>query len=520
MVNYSTKHKSPNSNSVMLKTLSEANAYFENKLGTTILGEGIKEIFSDEAMFNTYIEKLTEDIANPTEAENMRTLMENARMQTLMESATAGIAPVASLTLPTLRVMWAKTGLVHAIPTEPVKSNAFSVSYNRPCIVDEEGNKHYLPEALDEDAHLGDKKHLEEGALALPLTAHDLLGAVGCSKATGDSVDRNFAITSVTVGDTEYAIKRSEGKLDINDRLYVEVKDENGNLVDIVFGNVDLWNGVMNAVSMNGKVESIKIAGYVASDAHNHATNITFEMVRKDFEIGTGDHFEAALPIEFLQDTMATYSIDGTTEVVDVMSNIVAQKLDMEIFNFVKACYDGTNAKYFGEFDLRPSASYAGNPKDWREELKTVVDFLASKIKSETHVYSGYFVLMGNPVDMMLLPNVNWTFNSAVDTQSGIEVSYSLGAMSGSNKYNLVSSDLIPMGAVYMLFVPTIQNYKTIVYYPYTYNIVNQGYLNTRTPNVPSIMMTKRHTIEEFVPLVCKINILNNTAQMLAQLPR
>lgn len=522
-VEYITPHKASNVNPTMRKTLSEANEFFTQKYGTTVLGEGIKEIMTDENFFSKYVDTLLEGISDPTEAENLRTLMENARMQTLTESATAGIAPVASLTLPTLRVMWAKTGLVHAMPTEPVKTNAFSVSFNRPIIIDENGDKHYLPECLDENPQLGDKKHLTEDALKLPLNGYDLLGAVGCSKASGDSIDRNFAIVSVVIDGTEYAIQRKDGKLDINERLYVEVKDPaTKEVIDIVFGSVDLWNGTMNAVCMNGKVESVKIQGYVASDAHNHATNISFEMERQDFKIGTGDHFEAALPVEFLQDTMATYSIDGTTEVADVMSNVIAQKLDMEIFEFVKAVYDGTNAKYFGEFDLRPSASYAGNPKDWREELKTVVDFLASKMKSETHVYQGYFVIMGNPVDMMLLPNVNWTFNSAVDTQSGIEVAYSLGAMSGSNKYNLISSDLIPMGAMFVLFVPTIQNYKTLCYYPYTFNMMNvgSGYLNTRTPNVPSIVMTKRHTIESFMPLVCKINILNNTADMLAKLPR
>lgn len=519
MVEYTTKHKTVQNNALMT-ILSEADEYFVNKVGTTILGEGFKDIISDEDAFNKYVNKLTEDITDQTEADSLRILMENARLQTLTEASTSGIAPVASLTLPTLRVMWARTGLVHAVPTEPVKSNAFSVSYNRPCIVDEEGNKHYLPEALDMDAHLGDKKALEDGPIALPAEDHDLLGAVGCSKATGDSVDRNFAIVSATIDDKEYMVNIKEGKLDINDRVYLEVKDENGAVLDIVFAAVDLWNGILNATSMKGKVTSIKIRGFVASDAHNHATNITFEMVRRDFQIGTGDHFEAALPIEFLQDTMATYSIDGTTEVVDVMSNIVAQKLDMEIFNFVKQSYDSTNAKYYGEFDLRPASSYAGAPKDWREELKTIIDNLASTMKSDTHVYQGYFVLFGNPVDTQLLPNVNWTFNSTVDTQSGIEVSYSLGAMSGSNKYNIVSSDIIPRGAIYGLFVPTIQNYKTIVYYPYTFSVINQGYLNTRTPNVPSIMVTKRHTIEEFTPLVFKIDILNNTAMMLASLPR
>lgn len=521
MVEYKVRHRDPNT-SVLGKILSESNEYFQQKEHVSILGEGIKDIFSDDTLFNEYTEKLCEGISDQTELTNVKNLMENARFNTLSESSTSGIAPVAALTLPTLRVMWARTGIIRAFPTEPVKSNAFSVSYNRPCIVDEDGNKHYLPEALDEDAHLGDKKSLERDALTLPLKDYDLLGAVGCSKATGDSVDRNFRIVSATINDKEVVVKRDAGRLDINDRLYVEVEDVKTGDKDIIFGSVDLWNGTMNAVAMNGNVTEIKIIGYVASDAHNHATNITFDMVRKDFTIGTGDHFEAALPIEFLQDTMATYNIDGTTECVDILSNIVAQKLDMEIFNFLKDCYNETEDHYYGEFDVRPASQFAGQPKDWREELKTVIDYIAASMKTETHIYNGYFAIFGNPVDMMLLPNVSWTFNSAVDTQSGIEVNYSLGAMSGQNRYSLVSSDLIEKGAMYMLFIPTIPNYKSLVYYPYTFNMVNpgSGYLNTRTQNVPSLMVTKRHTYWNFNNLVAKINITNNDAKMLASLAR
>lgn len=525
-VEYITRQHTTN-DGAFAKLMRESSEYFQQKDHVSILGEGIKDIFADDILFNKYIDKLTEG-TDASEAEVLRTLMENARINTFAESSTSGISPVASLTLPTLRVLWARTGLVKAIPTEPVKQNAFAVTYNKPCIVDELGNKHYLPEALDDNSRLGDKKRLEEDAIALPASKHDLLAAVGCSKAVGDSVDRNFYIKSATIEvdskDLEVVLKRENSKLDINDRFYAEVNYKSADglteVNDIVFGSVNLWDGVMNAVSMNAKVKAIKVVGFVASDAHNYATNITFEQVRKDFTIGTGDHFEASLPIEFLQDSMATYNIDGTTEVVDVMSNIIAQKLDMEIFDYVKSVYEGTNAQYFGEFDLRPAATFAGQPKDWRDELKTVVDRIAAGMKSDYHLYNGYFVIMGNPVDMMILPNVNWTFNSAVDTQSGVEVGYNLGAMSGQNRYNLVSTDLILQGDIYMLFVPTITNYKSVVYYPYTFNVCSQGYLNTRTSNVPSIMVTKRHTIEHFSSLVARIRIINNTADMLANLPR
>lgn len=516
-VEYTMRHRDKVSGE-FYNTLNETYQYFKNKNGVSILGEGIKEILSDDSLFESYVDKLCEDI-NPSMAEDTRMLMENARTNILLESSTSGIAPVAALTFPSLRVMWARTALIHAIPTEVVKSNAFAVSFNRPFIVTEDGDKLYLPEALDNDVELGDLKSLDKEYKELPIKELDLLGEVGCSKATGDSIDRKFRISAYKIGDEEVEVPTTVGVLDINDRLYLECKNSDGTVTDILFGSVDLWNGIMNLVSMNGNVTEVKIQGYVAADAHNHSTNISFEMKRRDIQIGTGEHFEASLPIEFLQDAMATYNVDGTAEVTDIMTNIIAQKLDMDLFKFIKNVYNGTNGKYFGKFDVRPSASFAHSPKEWREEMKTVIDLLASTMCKETHIYQGYFVIMGSPIDTALLPNTNWTFNHTVDAMSGVETNYNLGAMNGANKYLIVSSDLIPNGDMYIIFVPTLPNYMSVKYYPYSFN-VSDKYLNTRVQNVPSLTMFKRQTIEEFSPWIMRLSILNNNVDMLNNLPR
>lgn len=510
-VEYRVEHNSI-MNDEFSQMLRETHEYFRQHEHVSILGEGIKDILGDTSLFSNYVDKLTEG-TNATEEENLRTLMENARVNTFLESATAGVQPVAALTFPVIRKLWAKTGLKNAVPTETVKSNAFSVSFNKPFIIDEKGNRHYLPEALRDNKNtIGEKKRLTEDVLTLPLEAHDLLGAVGCSKATGDSIDLNFTICAVVLkSGKEVKITRQAGLLDPNRKLYVEVVD--GDVKDTVFGYVDLVNGTINAVSLKGEVTGIKILGYVATDAHNRATNISFEIDKRDFTIGTGEHFEASLPIEFLQDAMATYQIDGATEVVDTMSNVIAQKLDQEIHNFLLGVYDGTNQKYLGEFDLRPSAAFAGQPKDWREEIKTVIDYFATKIKSDSYAYQGYFTLIGNPLDMMIIPNVNWTFNHTTDTQSGVEVDYNIGAISGQHRYTLVSSDLVPQGEIMMLFIPTTNKFMSVKYYPYTFNVVN-NYLNTQRSALPNIMMTKRHTMEEFLPLIGKIKVKNNDGSL------
>lgn len=505
------------------QTLRESAEYFLQTQQVNILGEGYRDVITDTQVFSQYVNKLVEGL-EATEEAQMRTLLENNRATVLQESAVASIPPITSLAMPTIRKMWAKIALKYAIPTEPVKSPAFSVSFSRPYIKDKvTGKKHYLPESLrDLNNGLAEKTKLSQEFHTLPLDSKDLLAEVGATAQAGDAIDRQFYITGVQI---EVADAKGENpvtkevtlksKLDINNRLYADVtaKHTDGTVVtDVLMGGVDPERGTVNLASLRGKVKGVKFLGFVSSEAHNRATNVSFDIERRDINIGTGEHIEASLPLEMLTDTMAMYNIDGASEVVDVMSNITAQKVDQEIYNFLDASFTA-NPTYRGVFDVHPSPQFAGNPKDWLEEIKRVIDHQATKMKSQTYYYQGYFVIVGNPLDTQIIPNVTWTFNHVSDSKNGIDVDYSIGAISGANRYTIISSDLIPQGELTMFFVPLTNKFLTVKYYPYTFNVVH-NYLNTQNPNIPSIMMTKRHTIEEFLPMVIKIEIKNNDGSL------
>jgi hypothetical protein len=507
------------------QTFKESAEYFLQTQQVNILGEGFRDVITDNQTFRTYTDKLVEGL-DATEEAHMRTLLENNRTTILQESVVAGIPPIASLAMPTLRKFWAKVALKYAIPTEPVKTPVFQVSFSKPYIQDPvTKEKHYLPDGLrDLNNGLAEKVKLSVAPYSLPLDNKDLLADVGASHLAGDAIDRQFLVTSVVITavdagglNPEEKTVQVRSKMDINNRLYVEVsaKHSDGTAVaDVLMGGVDPEKGTVNLVALRGNAKSVVFQGFVSSEAHNRATNVSFDLERRDITIGTGEHIEASLPLEMLTDTMAMYNIDGASEVVDVMSNVTAQKVDQEIYNFLDASF---NAKptYKGKFNVHPAPQFAGNPKNWLEEIKRVIDFYATKIKSETYYYQGYFVIVGNPLDTQLIPNVSWTFNHVSDSQNGIDVDYSIGAMSGSNRYTIVASDLIPAGELTMFFVPLTNKFMTVKYYPYTFNVVH-NYLNTVNPNIPSIMMTKRHTIEEFLPMVCKIEILNNNGSLTA----
>jgi hypothetical protein len=456
--------------------------------------------------------------------------MENARLSMLQEASVSGVQQIAGLAMPTIRKMWAKVALKHAIPTEVVKTPRFSISYTKAYVIDgETGERHELPDAIN-DIH-NNKLELKRLA-STPITLDNKVATQNLFELAGDgyvpnkdSIDKNFWVDTVTIEGVADPVRIHE-KSDIHANIYAQVRakldtpvdadnpDAEENFVtDTLFGKVDYDTGILNLACMAGKITAVTVDGRVSQEYNDKGDSISFDVLTKDVVIGVGTHINAPLPIEWLQDTMAIYNIDGAAEVIDLMSQTVAQKLELEIYNFLKNSIEVNDVPYRYEFDIIPSAGYAGPPKAWREELKTVIDYAAIRIKKDSKFHSGKFVLIGSPIDMQLIPNVDWVFNHSNEEMGGVEVGFNLGAYSGSNRYELVSSDLVPDGEIIMMFVPGIDRLMTYKYFPYTFN-VEKGYRDPNTPNVPSVMMTKRHTIEEFTALIASITIHNNIGKV------
>ena len=134
-------------------------------------------------------------------------------------------------------------------------------------------------------------------------------------------------------------------------------------------------------------------------------------------------------------------------------------------------------------------------------------------MRSDSHYPGGKFIIIGNPLDIQLISNINWVFNSSSqDEVSGVEVTYSVGHYSGANYYQVLSSDYVPQGQLRIVFYPSQPDQMTYKYYPYTFNIENtqSGYRDPNNQNVPAIVMAKRHTFEEFKPLQAVVAITNN----------
>lgn len=515
--------------------LKEAHEYFNEQNIDMIAG--YNEIISEDSLFEAYVNKLTKGL-DADESAQISQILENQRLVQLQESTVNQISPISGLAMPTVRKMWSKTALKNAIPTETAKVPAFTISWMSPYLRTPDGTKHQLPKAVRNQNDLNEQPKVYAEKIAVPVTNNlfelSITGGKEAAIINRDAINPKIKIKSVFIkvpadggNEVEKEVIVNAG-LNVSNMFNIQVEEmsveadptKRTKVTDQLIGSLNCETGDFTFMSAMNKITGFTFYGTLTHENNKRTDSVSFDIEKKDIRIGTGAHLQAPLPIEFLQDTLALYNIDATVESVDLMSQVTAQKLDLEIIKFFDDSFVTSGSPFVGAFDVKPSAGFAGSPTEWRKEIRTMINWWADKLKSSALFSEGYFVIYGNPLDINLIPEINWQFKSvgqgAQGERGGVTINYDFGVMTFNNIFQVVSSDNVPQGELTMFFVPTTDKYMTYKYYPYTFNIEKGGYINDQMPNVPSIMMTKRHTIEELVPMQVKIKILNNNGQIIS----
>jgi hypothetical protein len=558
-------------NSVLLET----NDFFKSQ-GINIIGEGYKEIATNQQLFESYVEALTEGVSADHEAALVQ-LMQNTNAGILRESSLSGIAPIASLSMPVIRKLWPKFALKDALKTEVAKTPRFVVSYMKPYMFKGTEEKIYLPKGLSEyagDVGLGSLKdtyvtatvsllgassvvNVDFGTAASGYTLTNAALVLGTgitgSRTVRQPLDSELRVTTLAIlatkssnPDLVYYIKVPTHKIDVTGSIFLNfdagTKVYSDAATTTVATGVTLTGQVLVRADLQKATALVASIGFVvtglasgyalsyvsaivkagvSTEFNETGFSVGFDVGRLDIDVPTGQHINAPLPIEALNDMMALYQIDGTKETVDLMTNVFAQRLDIEVLEFIKNSFRNqpgvaefsnypTSSRYDLVFDVRPSAGFAGSPKAWREELKPQIDFLSQRIKNQTYLQSGIFTIIGNPLDVQLLTNVDWQFRGGQGaSMDGVDVDYSIGTYIGANAYRVIASVNVPAGAMFLVFTPNSETQMTYKYFPYTFS-TEMGYIDPNRSRVPSIMMTKRHAFAEFLPAVGRILVANN----------
>lgn len=572
------------SNDAVNSVINETFERYQSE-GMNIFGRGWEEFLSEETLYSDLIENYATGMEADT-AEAYTTLANNLRVATVSEQVISNISPIASLAPAILRKFFPKICIKDALPSEVTTVPVFKIGYLIPYMVDLDGNKLELPKAIREKFAANDGSAPYGRQLRPLFTGWiPSATAAGVNLLSNNTYKPAFFTSGKTGADKSYTIdanfRVTRLKIDLNDvadnnpaNLTVEVpvnilKDINSNLfgnfthtVDltkevsningssslldtdliapaltitgVVFGHIDTSNGdfmlqtkvnkidVSETVELDPEVSDIKITAFLSPEMHNYAESVTFELRNKEVQIGAGSHLSSPVPIEFLQDTLAMFKIDGSLKIIDLMSTALAQGVDAEAWNFLLNSYINNNldsvdllgnigSGYSRSFNVIPPKEFVGRPKDWREEIKDLIDYLAIKLRNDLSYPGGKFVILANPLDARLITNINWVYSASNSERDGVQINYSVGNFQGANYYQIVSTENIPAGYMRIFFFPSQEDQMTYKYFPYTFNIESNGtYRDPNNPNVPAIMMTKRHTFEEFVPLQGVIQVLNN----------
>ena len=276
---------------------------------------------------------------------------------------------------------------------------------------------------------------------------------------------------------------------------------------------------VGSKVEAHGYLLYVELKAGVSSEYNEDSWSVGFDIARQDIDIPTGQHLNAPLPVEALNDMMALYQrLMVQKKLLIWWPNIFAQRLDLEVLDFIRDSWvnqpgneafrlDGypDYSEYTFVFDCKPAAGFAGSPKAWREEIKPMIDHLAQKIKNQTYLQAGTFTIVANPLDVQILANVDWQYRGGQGgNMDGVDVDYSVGTYVGANAYRVIASTNVPAGAMYMLHLLLIHKmtYKYLIRFRLRWAYVD--------PNRISCAFNyddKRHQFHEFMPAVgCIIN--------------
>lgn len=522
-------------NDAFSEMLKETNDLFKSH-GINMFTK-FSDIITENTLYQSYTDKLQEGLSED-DASQMQALFDNQRLAFINESTLGDIAPIAGLSMPMLRKTWVKCSLKNAIETETATKPAFAVTYMKPVVVTATGEEFDPTKELRwaDQAGFGNLPAVIADYLA-PSVAHNLItstlvNGVAASKVNGDALNTALWIQKVKItvpNDTateekEVVVKIKAG---LQGEIYGKITTTSAHalpanqvtVTDTLFGKVDFTTGDVTVASALGLIKGVSFLGTLTQEANTRTDRVEFRISKQEINIPAASHMEASLPMEFIQDTMALYNIDAAAEATNLLSELVSQKLDQEIYRFFESCDIDAGTPYQASFDCRPAPGFNGKPTEWRSELKTLINYWCVKIREDLQIETGYFVLMGNPLDMMLLDeHVSWTTRANTDSIGGVMTTFDMGVLTGANTIKVVSSSRVPAGKLRIVFYPTTQQQKSYVYYPYSYILssnLRSGAAGTQ--NLPTIVVSKRHIMHKYSDMQFTVNILNNKGIMPTQ---
>lgn len=494
------------------------------------------------------------------------------------ESGSVGnVTTYSYLNGPVLRAIWARSIVPALMRSVTLKQTSYTATFDIPYMV-VDGVRKDLPYALtdSEEPVLGLKKlvprtaagaHIGPGGTILftnnvavgNLLTESILNPIG--EFDGYSVDRRVQIKNVKYNDVTMVggvetptaktlarvIKPSSKAGKAGDVIFLHEF-----AVDAVDGGVaekkmvsivivlDLSTGRYRATATDPQITSFEFDAYLSAEDNRTTAQIKTEQHSMEVMIGSGQHIMIDTPVELLQEyPTAHQGADYVVAATDIVSEFYAGNMNQEMLKFLANSLVNSNASAYipdtvlrgvnksdAQFDIR--VAHGENPSAYvDQQLKKCISYYINEIRSISRIEDGFWSLIGHANNVALIPDFKTEGYAQLNGDSDGERNDVLGFKVG---YTFGFTTNVINGKVRCLYTPEIkkdtgligffsstdEKRPTYIFHPFSYT-VSRGYQNPTNTTLPSIMITKRHTFEEFVPSQFRLKINgNNDAQWTA----
>lgn len=485
------------------------------------------------------------------------------------ESGSVGnVTTFAYLNGPVLRAVWARSIVPALMRAVTLKQTSYTATFDVPYMV-VDGVRKDLPYSLtdQEEPVLGLKKLTPRAAAgahiaadgSLTFTNNAVTGNLLTESLTqvigeydGYSVDRRIAISNIkystvkavgaaAVEETLPRVVRPSSKMgkagDVALIVEFPVKKEVSGALEeeIVTVNVliDLSTGRYRAMTTSAAVKSFKFDAFLSSEDNRTAAMMKTEQHSIEVMIGTGQHVMIDTPVELLQEYPTSHQgSDYVVALTDIVSEFYAGNMNQEMLQFLSKSLLNSNASSYipdtvlrgvnkadAEFDIR--VAHGENPSAYMDQmLKKCLSYYINEIRSVSRIEDGFWSVIGHANNVALIPDFKTEgfaqLNGDEDTNRndvlGFKVGYTFGFT--TNVINgkvrcLYTPEIKKTTGLIGFFSSTDDKRPTYLFHPFSYT-VSRGYQNANNTTLPSIMVTKRHTFEEFIPSQFRLKINGN----------
>ena len=495
----------------------------------------INDIVQNQAIYEAYRDQLLsqlkedcdnfQDVAEGTRYatlyEQTEAMLDNCRADLMQESTRVGqLLPIKAVDFPVLIKQNLALASKDIIQTEVTKTPVIKKHIERRWVVDPKTGKRWeYPQCFFKNEFTD----IFNAGKGLPIKDTEV--DITAGKCFNYNIPQNLTdSTDPTREHITFDLKITQAKYDdgtgaaefhpidmrinMSDGTWLggQIKDKDGNIIDVVSGTVNFLTNNVCLSSASGKVTAVKFSGYLSNEANERT--VTWDRTREEYEWKIEDGFRVDIPysLEELEDAKALMDMDLYKLTYNDLSDILVQMEDSQILKYLDDQYtkfEGIELDPLGfnpfirtqTFDCDSKTQTVALQSEYIQKmLKFYIDRFVIDICDTAKIDDMTFVCYGNPRYISLLdPEVNWVVRSG-DSVGGVKANYSYGIMNaGGMKIQVVSTykyDNKDERKLRFIPYPLHDSQFTFKHYKYTTHILtaqNSGY---RAANLPGGSMT------------------------------